>query len=227
MRVLGIVTARGGSKGLPGKNLKLLGGKPLIAYTLESAAESAVFDRVILSTDDAEIAEVARRAGAEVVVRPEALARDETPSLDVMLHAFEQVSHQGQRFDGVMLLQPTNPLRPVGMVEAAIRRFLREPCDSLITISRRRLKLGRVTQGQFVPSYAFGTQSRLMPDACYENGLLYLTKPDVLRRGSLTGDTVLGFETERPFDDVDIDEPIDLLIGEAILHAVRGQLEYA
>lgn len=225
--ILAVIPARGGSKRLPRKNVVPFGGRPLVTWSIALAQHVPLVTRCVVSTDDAEIAEVADRAGAEVIIRPETLARDETPSLDVLRHAFEQVSRDGQRFDGVMLLQPTNPLRPVGMVEAAIQRFLTEPCDSLITISRRRLKLGQVTQGQFVPSYTFGTQSRLMPDACYENGLLYLTKPDVLRCGSLTGDTVLGFEAERPFDDVDIDEPIDLLIGEAILHAVRGQLAYA
>ncbi|CAN0431731.1 unnamed protein product [Phaeothamnion confervicola] len=126
-----------------------------------------------------------------------------------------------------MLLQPTNPLRPLDLVRAAIGRFRAEPCDSLVAVSRRPLKIGRVEAGRYSPSYAFGTPSRDMPPVWYENGWLYLIKPEtLLGRRSLTGSDVLAFETPRPFDDVDIDEPVDLAVGEAVLSAVRAQLGY-
>ena len=116
-------------------------------------------------------------------------------------------------------------LRPVSMVCRAIERFLTEPCDSLIGVSRRPLKLGTVEDGCFVPTYAFGTQSRLMAPVFYENGVIYLTKTAaLLEQRSLTGERVLAFEVERPFDEVDIDEAVDLVIGEAVLAAVRSQL---
>ena len=113
------------------------------------------------------------------------------------------------------------------MVEQAIDRFLSDPCDALMAVSRRPYKLGKVVDGCFVPDYVFGAQSRHMGPVFFENGWLYLTKTDVLvGRRSLTGDRVLAFETERPFDEVDIDEPVDLVVGEAILQAVRGRLAY-
>jgi N-acylneuraminate cytidylyltransferase len=113
------------------------------------------------------------------------------------------------------------------MVEHAIGRFLAEPCDSMIAVSRRPLKLGRVVDGAFVPSYAPDSQSRHMPPVYYENGLFYLSKTEVLLgQRNFYGTRTLAFETERPFDDVDIDEPVDMVIGEAILASVRHRLDY-
>jgi N-acylneuraminate cytidylyltransferase len=224
--ILAIIPARGGSKRLPGKNIAPFGGHPLIAWSI--ALGRALPDvRTLVSTDDAEIAAVATRYGADIRHRPAALAGDETPSLDVMIDAAEAERAAGRSFDAVMLLQPTNPLRPLASVRAAIGRFRREPCDSLVAVSRRPLKLGRVEQGRYAPSYAFGTPSRDMPPVWFENGWLYIVRADVLLdRRSLTGTDVLAFETQRPYDDVDIDEAVDLVVGEAVLAAVRGDLGY-
>ena len=137
LRILGVITARGGSKGIPGKNLKLLGGKPLLAYTLESAEESAVFDRVILSTDDAEIAAAARARGCEVpFMRPADLAQDETPHLPVMQHAVDWLrENEHYRPDVVMILQPTSPLRRAADIRHAIQLLTETGADSVLTVS--------------------------------------------------------------------------------------------
>jgi N-acylneuraminate cytidylyltransferase len=225
--ILAVVPARGGSTRLPRKNILPFGGRPLIHWSIALAKALPEVVECVVSTEDAEIATVARAAGAMVVDRPPALAGDEVASVDVLIHAAAEVRAGGLCFDGVMLLQPTNPLRPVAMMRDAIRRFTSEPCTSLMAVSRRAFKLGRIEDGLFVPNYAFGTQSRHMPGVFYENGLLYLTKTATLLDGrSLTGDRVLGFETERPYDDVDIDEAVDLVVGEAILAAVRAKLDY-
>ncbi len=224
--MLAIIPARGGSKRLPRKNIAPFGGRPLLAWSVALALRVPAITRCVVSTEDAEIADIARTAGAEVIVRPAALASDEASSLDVLLHALDAAEQGAGTARAVVLLQPTNPLRPVEMVQHAVDRFSAEPCDSLIAVSRRRLKLGRITDGCFQPSYEFGVQSRVMDEVFYENGLLYLMKTETLRRGSLTGERVLAFETERPFDDVDIDEPVDLVVGEAILAAVRHRLAY-
>jgi N-acylneuraminate cytidylyltransferase len=224
--ILSIIPARGGSKRLPRKNIAPFGGRPLLTWSVALARCISAVGLCVVSTEDEEIADIARGAGAEVIERPAALASDEASTLDVLLHALEASERRGRVFRGVMLLQPTNPLRPVDMVQHAVERFSAEPCDSLISVSRRRLKLGRIEDGCFLPSYEFGKQSRVMDDVFYENGLLYLIKTETLRRNSLTGERVLAFETERPFDDVDIDEPVDLMIGEAILAAVRHRLAY-
>src|SRR5579871_1555806 len=113
MTVLGVITARGGSKGIPGKNLRLLRGKPLLAYSIEAAQQSGVFERLIVSTDDEAIASCAVALGCEVpFMRPAALARDETVHFDVMRHAVDWMrDHASYTPDAVMILQPTSPLR--------------------------------------------------------------------------------------------------------------------
>jgi N-acylneuraminate cytidylyltransferase len=224
--ILAIIPARGGSKRLPGKNIAPFGGRPLLAWSVALARRLAGVHCVV-STEDGEIARVAAAAGANVVDRPPELAGDDSSITEVMIHAVRAVEAQGHPVDGILLLQPTNPLRSLPMVERAIARFGSEPCDSLISVSRRQLKTGAVEGGAFVRSYADDTQSRLATPVFYENGLLYLTKRATLVEGrSIYGERVLAEVSERPFDDVDIDEPIDLIVGEAVLAAVRDRLDY-
>lgn len=224
--ILAVIPARGGSKRLPGKNTINFGGRPLLAWSV-ALAKCLPQVHCVVSTEDSGIAAVARQAGAHVVDRPGELAADGSAMVDVMVHAAQIVEDQGATFDGVMLLQPTNPLRPVAMVERAIARFMSEPCDSMISVSRRQFKLGAVENGVFVPNYAPITQSRTAAPIYYENGLLYFTKVrTLLESHSVYGERTLAFETERPFDEVDIDEPVDLLVGEAILRAVSSRLGY-
>jgi N-acylneuraminate cytidylyltransferase len=225
--LLAIIPARGGSKRLPGKNIAPFGGRPLIAWSILAARAMPEVACVVVTTDDPAIAAVAKEWGAEVVDRPAELAGDETPTLDALIHAALAMAERGVAFDAVLLLQPTNPLRPLDMLRAAVARFRSEPCESLIGVSRRPLKLGQVVDGAFVPTYAFGTQSRLMPPVTYENGVLYIMhRRTLLDDRSLTGARALAFEVERPFDEVDIDEAVDLVIGEAVLAAVRARLGY-
>jgi CMP-N,N'-diacetyllegionaminic acid synthase len=137
VKVLGVVTARGGSKGIPGKNLKLLGGRPLIAYTIDAARQSGALDRLILSTDDPAIAEAAHTLGCEVpFLRPSELARDDTPHLPVMQHAVEWLAaNEGYRPDLVMILQPTSPLRRAEHVREAVALARASDADSVVGVS--------------------------------------------------------------------------------------------
>jgi len=225
--ILAVVPARGGSKRLPCKNIVPFGGRPLLGWSVAMANALGSDIHCVVSTEDAQIAAVSRAAGAEVVDRPAALSGDDSSPIDVLVHAAAHVRGEGLEFEGVMLLQPTNPLRPVDMVRRAIGRFLKEPCESLMAVSRRQLKFGKVKDGYFVPDYEVGTQSRRTDPVFHENGWLYLTKTATLMdHHSLTGDRILAFETERPFDEVDIDEPVDLVVGEAILAAVRHRIHY-
>ena len=130
--VLGIVPARGGSKGLPGKNLRLLAGRPVLAYAAHAARESGVLDRVILSTDSEEIAGIGRQVGLEVpFMRPAALAADDTPMAPVLIHAVETLAAAGWVADLIVLLQPTSPLRRPEHVRDAVR-LLRETGASAV-----------------------------------------------------------------------------------------------
>ena len=137
MKVLGVITARGGSKGIPGKNLKLLGGRPLIAYTIDAAQQSNALDRLILSTDDPAIAEAARALGCEVpFLRPPELARDDTPHLPVMQHAVEWLAaHDSYHPDLVLILQPTSPLRRAEHMREAVSLAQTSAADSVVGVS--------------------------------------------------------------------------------------------
>lgn len=225
--MLAIVPARGGSKRLPGKNILPFGGHPLIAWSI-ALARTLPDTICVVSTDDAAIAQVAAAYGAEIVMRPPEFARDDSPTLDAMIHAGETVRKSGRDFADVMLLQPTCPLRPRDLVLQALAEYRAQPCDSLVAVSQRPLKIGTVEDGWYRPNYEFGTQSRLTAPTWYENGWLYLTKADVmLERKSLTGERVRAFEVPRPFDDIDIDMPIDFAVGEQVLAATRDRLGYA
>jgi CMP-N,N'-diacetyllegionaminic acid synthase len=137
LKVLGVVTARGGSKGLPGKNLRLFGGKPLIAHTIDTANDSRAFDRLILSTDDEAIAEAGRACRCDVpFMRPAELARDETPHLPVLQHAVRWLRDHGRyEPDAVMILQPTSPLRRATDILESIAILQRSGADSVVSVS--------------------------------------------------------------------------------------------
>lgn len=136
-KILGIITARGGSKGVPGKNIKELAGKPLIAYSIEAAGASGVFDRIILSTDDEKIAEVAKRYGCEVpFMRPADLATDTTPHNPVVRHAVMWLKeHENYMPDSVMILQPTAPLRTAAHIREAVAMFETSGADSVVSVA--------------------------------------------------------------------------------------------
>lgn len=137
MKILGVITARGGSKGIPGKNIKKLAGRPLIAYTIRAAKDSGVFDRVIVSTDDDAIAAVAAEEGcAAPFMRPKELARDDTPHIAVMQHAVRWLKEQEQyEPDAAMILQPTAPLRKALHIQEAVALFQKTGADSLVSVS--------------------------------------------------------------------------------------------
>jgi CMP-N,N'-diacetyllegionaminic acid synthase len=134
-QVLGLVPARSGSKGVPGKNVRALAGRPLLEYTAAAAGESGVVDRLVLSTDDAAIAEVGRRAGLEVpFMRPAALAADDTPMLPVIMHAVDSLAADGWRPEIIVLLQPTSPLRRGAHIRAAVELLRSSGADSVVSV---------------------------------------------------------------------------------------------
>jgi CMP-N,N'-diacetyllegionaminic acid synthase len=134
-RVLAIVPARGGSKGVPGKNVRKLAGRTLLDYTALAARDSGVIDRIVLSTDSDEIADAGRQAGMDVpFMRPAALAQDDTPMLPVVQHAIESLAAQGWTTDVIVLLQPTSPLRQPSHVRDAVKMLHESTADSVVTV---------------------------------------------------------------------------------------------
>ena len=217
MKILAIIPARGGSKGIPGKNIKLLGGKPLLQYTVESVKESALLSRVILSSDDENIIAVGKELGLEVpFVRPPELAVDTTSSLDVIKHALEELRDQGQEYDAVCLLQPTTPFRTAGLIDKAIEKFRSGNYDSLISV--------REVPAEFNPHWTFEekdgklkiatgeeeiiTRRQDLPKAYHRDGAVYITKTSVLlEQNSLYGKNI-GFvdTTGDPYVNIDTEE---------------------
>ncbi|MEO1516127.1 MAG: acylneuraminate cytidylyltransferase family protein [Bacteroidota bacterium] len=135
MHILGLIPARGGSKGVPRKNSKPLNGKPLLCYSIEAGLACSAIDRVLVSTDDEEMARISREAGAEVpFLRPAELANDQSPTIDTVVHALRFFEGQGVVFDAVCLLQPTVPFRSAEDLAEAIRKFEASSADSLISV---------------------------------------------------------------------------------------------
>ena len=208
MRVLGIITARGGSKGIPGKNLKLLGGRPLLDYSIDAANDTPL-DRLILSTEDQKIAEVGRSLGCEVpFMRPAELARDETPHLPVIQHAVRWLlEHENYRPDIVLILQPTSPLRSSADIAAALRMLELSGADSVVSVNEvpahaHPMRMLRVDDQGNAVLFATGQPVRKrinrrqdLPKAFVMNGAVYACRTDVLfaAEPSLYGDRVVAY----------------------------------
>ncbi len=228
LRILAIVPARGGSKGVPRKNLRVVGGKPLIVWTLETArAAGALFADVVVSTDDPEIAAVAADYGFPApFLRPAELAGDRAPTLPVMQHAVRFLEEKsGRRYDWVCLLQPTAPLRGVADLEEAVALAAAGGCDSVIGVTRveahHPILMKRIEGDRLLPFFLEekeGTRRQdLQPPAYMRNGAIYLTRRDVLMdRNSIWGEVVrpLVMPGERSHS---IDTEIDLKLADLLL----------
>lgn len=226
MKVLGIVTARGGSKGIPRKNIALVAGKPLIAWTA-LAARASKLARVVVSTDDEEIAEVARTWDLDVpFMRPPELAADDTPTIPVLQDVVRKLEASGERYDAIFTLQPTNPLRRASDIDGAIDLLAATGADSVISFVRvgdrhpARMKIvqpdGRVVDPPFAEQFE-GQRRQDLPQLWLREGSVYLTRRDVLvEHGSLRGDDCRAWEMpeERACN---VDTPFDLWLAEQLL----------
>jgi CMP-N-acetylneuraminic acid synthetase len=239
VKVLGVITARGGSKGIPGKNLKLLGGRPLIAYTIDAARQSGVLDRLVLSTDDPAIAEAARGLGCEVpFLRPPELARDDTPHLPVMQHAVEWLAaNDNYRPDFVMILQPTSPLRRAEHVRGAVSLAQTSGADSVVGVSAvpahyHPLRTLRVDADGTATLFVTGEPVRRrdkrrqdLPPVWAMNGAMYLFRTDTLfdREPSLFGARSVAYVMRHP-SGLSIDDPDDWTeVERHLAQAITGQ----
>lgn len=204
--LIGVVPARGGSKGVPRKNVRPIGGKPLIAWTIEAAQESKLLTRFLVSTEDAEIAETARQYGVEVITRPASLATDEATTLSVLQDLLGQVPA-----DVVVLLQPTSPIRDAGLIDRCIQRFLDSGADSLAT--------------GFICKYVeYGkneARRQEVPGFFYDDGNVYVTKADLLRKGDRFGQRIERMVLDRE-QNVEIDDEFDFWLAEQILKRRQG-----
>lgn len=227
MRVLGLITARGGSKGVPRKNIRLLCGKPLLQYTAEAALAAAALQRVVLSTDDEEIAQVGRDCGLDVpFLRPLELARDDTPTLPVLQHAVRFLEENGACFDAICLLQPTNPLRRAADIDGCVALWKNGNADAVMTVLP--------VPAEYNPHWVYFQQGdgtlflstreaaplprrQQLPAAYHREGSVYVVSRDVLmQQNSLYGSRLLGYamNAERS---INIDTPEDWRRAEQLL----------
>jgi CMP-N-acetylneuraminic acid synthetase len=227
MRILGIIPARGHSKGIPRKNIRLLVGKPLLQYTAEAALGSKRLARVILSTEDKEIAEVGRNCGLEVpFLRPPELACDDTPTLPVLQHVVRALEDAGDRHDAICLLQPTSPLRQSCDIDACISLFIETGADSVVTMLpvpavhnphwvyfRGPDGFLRLSTGEESPI----PRRQMLPPAFHREGSVYVIRRNVLmEKNSLYGSKIAGYPMD-PTRSVNIDTLEDWVRAEALV----------
>lgn len=226
-KIVAIIPARGGSKGIPGKNIREIGGKPMIAYTIEAAKTAPSINRILVSTDSREIAEIAIRYGAEVpFLRPAGLASDTAKTMDAVMYTLDELKKQGAYYDYMVLLQPTSPLRNGDDIEGCIQKAVSENADVvaisevndppiLMRYADDRGKLTALLDGN-------STVRRQDMPLCYRvNGSVYVNKVEGLSEETSLNDNPVGYIMPKERS-IDIDDMADLYLAE---YYMRGASE--
>lgn len=230
MKLLALIPARGGSKGVPGKNIRLLGGESLLWYSYEAARISGLFSEIVLSTEDESIAEVGKKIGMMVpFIRPADLANDSAKSIDVVNHALTCMEEMGYQYNAVVLLQPTSPFRRKNLIADAALLMQERGADSIVSV--------RKVPHQYNPHWVFEatddytlhiatgeqeliSQRQNLPDAYYRDGQVYITKTEVLKeRNAFIGSKLTYILNEYAGSTINIDTLEDWQAAEQyILH---------
>jgi len=225
MTILGLIPARSGSKGIPGKNERPLAGRTLVERAAAAAFESGVLGRVVLTTDSEAIAELGRAAGTEVLRRPDELALDDTPMSAVVMHALAELERDGPRYDAIALLQPTQPLRTPEHIRRAVRLLEASPgTSSVVSVVAIPAHFApeyalRLEDERLVPYVTAGAERTRRQDvepAYSRDGTIYLTRAEFARRGDLYGDTCLPLVIDAG-ESINLDSPDDWQRAEARL----------
>lgn len=223
MNIIAVIPARGGSKGVPRKNIRPLAGKPLLVHAIDTARGSRFAMDVVVTTDDAEIAAVARAAGGEVLMRDPTLAADQTLMPPVVRDVLQRLASQGRSYDILVLLQPTSPLRTPSHVDAAVALLLEGRGESVFSVTRvedaHPARMYQVADGRlhsFLPELEKANRQDL-PALYHRNGVVYALKVETfLRENTFFVPGSLPLETSRE-QSVNIDEPFDLLLAELLV----------
>jgi len=225
VEVIGIIPARGGSKSVPLKNIKNLGGRPLLVYSIESARRSESVDRLVVSTDSDQIARVALSNRVEVVRRPPELATDEAPTEAALIHVLDELnSREGYEADVVLTLEPTSPFRSSALIDRCVDIFRTTEADSVIGVVETRSCYGRIRDGRFVFLFPGQPRRRQEREPLYrESSTIYATRTDVLRRKrSVLGDNLYPIIVgER--EALDINTHFDFELAELYLNVQMGK----
>ena len=231
MRILALIAARGGSKRLPGKNIRILDGKPLIVWSIDVARDAAEICDILVSTDDPKIAAVCTEAGALVPwLRPADLATDSAKSVDVALHALDWYERERGKVDGLLLLQPTSPFRSHETVLKGIELYSANPGYAVIGVSPAEshpMWCFRIQEGSMQPFFeheGMHLRSQDLPPAYAVNGAFYLIAPNDLRESNFfCSGRMVPLVINEPAESIDIDTELDWLIAEALLNLRRAR----
>jgi CMP-N,N'-diacetyllegionaminic acid synthase len=233
MRILALVVARGNSKRLPGKNIRLLGGRPLIMWSIDAAKDSVDICDILVSTDDQKIATICQEAGAYVPwLRPSELATDTASTVDVVLHALDWYENEKGKVDGVLLLQPTSPFRKKNKIKEGIELFIQSNLKTVMGVSpthNHPMWTFKIQNNYLVPftdAHGFEMRSQDLPPAYVVNGSFYLISPIQLRRHlSFISDEVIPLFAESPEEGLDIDTGWDFKLAEFLLDSKAIMLD--
>ncbi|MDD1653163.1 MAG: acylneuraminate cytidylyltransferase family protein [Methanomicrobiales archaeon] len=232
-RILAFIPARGGSKGLARKNVLPLHGKPLIAWTVGQARGSSLIDEIMVSTDDPEIAGIAEQMGVPVpFLRPPELARDDSPVSDAVFHALDWLEGKGRRFDLIVLLEPTSPLRKRHDIDDAIRLFLahEEEADSLVSVGEIHLENPHIAKNvengfvkPFLPSGNLKYHRQQLNTVYFPYGVVYMSKVGAFRKTrTFYQERTLAYPIER-WQNYEVDDRYDLICISAVMEAMKGE----
>ena len=220
-----VIPARSGSKRIPNKNFINFDGRPLICHSIEFALKSFSKDDIWVNTDNVIIKKIAQEYNVNVSVRPDHLGGDFTSSAEVLAFQYKEFQGLNIHCDAIILLQPTNPLRPAFLIEDAIREFEKSGRNSLAAFSINHKKLGLINNNIFTPvNYKFGQRSQDLRNEYFETGLIYITKSENILKNEIISSDVFPLIVEGLESMVDIDEPIDLYLGEAVLNFLKNNI---
>jgi len=221
MKTIAIIPARGGSKRLPNKNILLLDGIPLIAHSIMYAQKNInIIDAIFVSTDDEKIKEIALQFGAKVIDRPVELAGDSEPTVSALKHCLEVINDK--EIENVILLQPTNPLRPESLVQQAFETYQKNNYDSLFTVTESHQKLGKIVSNKFLPfNYEIGQRSQDLELLFFENGLLYISKAKAILNDEIITKNAFPYVVNNSYANIDIDTQEDFDYAEYLLKKVK------
>ena len=208
-KTIAIIPARAGSKRLQNKNFLLLNGIPLVAHSILYAfANAQIIDDIYVSSNDNEVKKIALQFGAKVIDRPENISGDFEPTVSALRHVLESINDN--EIENVILLQPTNPLRPENLLNEAFAKYQELNCDSLFTVSQNHHKLGKIKNNTFKPfNYQIGQRSQDLEPLFLENGLLYISKSKLILQDKIISEAAFPLPVNHIFANVDIDTQDD------------------
>lgn len=231
-KILAIIPARGGSKGIKDKNIIDLNGKPLIYHTIDQALKSKLIADVIVSTDSNKIAEISKKLGAKVpFLRPSILASDTAKTIDTVIYTIEQMKKLGKEYDYVVLLQPTQPLRRSYHIDEAIELIIKNRGESLVSVSKVKehpILMRRIEKNGYMKKLLDINSSirrQDFPDFYKVNGSIYINKIDENLTNDISlNDNKLAYIMDEKYD-LDIDEPNDLYLAKIMLNNIENDIE--